>query len=92
MTRPWLQGAGDSVPSTWPHIPFAFPQEDLQQPAPSQEDEAGKVEEEVAEAVGSGLLVLQGGPWASCFPPGAPEPSREPLDLQVPEPECEVSS
>ncbi|KAJ8795124.1 hypothetical protein J1605_018711 [Eschrichtius robustus] len=34
--------------------------EDLQQPAPSQEDEAAKVGEEVAEAVGSGLLVLRG--------------------------------
>lgn len=80
------------MPSTWSHVPFAFPQEDLQQPAPLQEDEAAKVEEEVAEAVGPGLLVLRGGPWASCFPPGAPEPSREPLDLQAPEPECEVSS
>ncbi|KAB0405686.1 hypothetical protein E2I00_016002 [Balaenoptera physalus] len=50
--------------------------EDLQQPAPSQEDEAGKVEEEVAEAVGSGLLVLRGVPGQAASLLGLQSPQR----------------
>lgn len=65
------------MPSTWSHIPFAFPQEDLHQPAPSQ-DEAAKVEEEVAGEVGAGVLGLRGGPWASVCPSWAPESPGEP--------------
>uniref|UniRef100_A0A4X1VGH3 Gamma-synuclein n=1 Tax=Sus scrofa TaxID=9823 RepID=A0A4X1VGH3_PIG len=51
--------------------------EDLHQPAPSQ-DEAAKVEEEVAGEVGAGVLGLRGGPWASVCPSWAPESPGEP--------------
>ncbi|XP_023383648.1 gamma-synuclein isoform X1 [Pteropus medius] len=39
--------------------------EELKQPAPTQEDEAAKVEEEAAEEVGARLPSYTRGPWAS---------------------------
>uniref|UniRef100_A0A7N5JD70 Gamma-synuclein n=2 Tax=Ailuropoda melanoleuca TaxID=9646 RepID=A0A7N5JD70_AILME len=64
--------------------------EDLQQPAPPQEDTAAKAEEEAAEEVSAGLPEYTG---QACLPPGVPEPSGQPLDLlEPPWPGCEVPS
>ena len=85
--------AGASAPSTLSHIPFSPTQEDLEQPAPSQEDKAAKAEEEVAEEVGAGLPENRGYPGNPASLPGSPEPSGKPCDLlQPPQPECEVPS
>lgn len=71
-------------------LPFAPSQEDLQQPAPPQEDTAAKAEEEAAEEVSAGLPEYTG---QACLPPGVPEPSGQPLDLlEPPWPGCEVPS
>lgn len=71
-------------------LPFAPSQEDLQQPAPPQEDTAAKAEEEAAEEVSAGLPEYAG---QACLPPGVPEPSGQPLDLlEPPQPECEIPS
>lgn len=56
------------MPSVWSHIPLCSPQEELKQPAPTQEDEAAKVEEEAAEEVGARLPSYIRGPWASLPP------------------------